>query len=65
MEQLKSELDKLLKALDKLERNAEKINKMENKILKLKIDNRTKHLEKYIKPQWTWKTYLFLISLNL
>ena len=31
MEQLKSELDKLLKALDKLESNAEKINKMENK----------------------------------
>ena len=31
MEQLKLELDKLLKALDKLESNAEKINKMENK----------------------------------
>jgi len=31
MEQLKSELDKLLKALDKLEINAEKINKIENK----------------------------------
>ena len=31
MEQLKSELDKLLKALDKLESNAEKINKLENK----------------------------------
>ena len=31
MEQLKPELDKLLKALDKLESNAEKINKMENK----------------------------------
>ena len=31
MEQLKSELDKLLKALDKLESNTEKKNKMENK----------------------------------
>ena len=31
MEQLKSELDKLLKALDKLECNAENINKTENK----------------------------------
>ena len=31
MEQLKLELDKLLKALDKLEYNAEKINKEENK----------------------------------
>ena len=30
MEQLKSELDKLLKALDKLESNAEKRNKLEN-----------------------------------
>ena len=31
MEQLKSELDKLLKALDRLEINADKINKIENK----------------------------------
>ena len=31
MEQLKSELDKLLKALDKLECNAEKINNIDNK----------------------------------
>ena len=30
MEQLKSELDKLLKALDRLEDNAEKINKIKN-----------------------------------
>ena len=36
---------------------------MQNNILKLEIDNKTKHLEKYIKPQWTWRTYLFLISL--
>ena len=36
---------------------------MENKILKLKVNNETKYLEKYIKPQWTWKTYLFLFSL--
>ena len=38
-------------------------NKMNNNVLKLEINNKTKHLEKYIKPQWTWKTYLFLISL--
>ena len=36
---------------------------MQNNILKLEINNKTKHLEKYIKPQWTWRTYLFLISL--
>ncbi len=34
---------------------------MKNNILELKIDNKNKHLEKYIKPQWTWRTYLFLI----
>ena len=32
-------------------------------IFKLEIDNKTKHLEKYIRPQWSWKTYLFIISL--
>tara|TARA_B100001248_G_scaffold261111_1_gene251191 strand:+ start:501 stop:1328 length:828 start_codon:yes stop_codon:yes gene_type:complete len=36
---------------------------MKNNILELKIDNKNKHLEKYIKPQWTWRTYLFLILL--
>lgn len=32
-------------------------------ILKLKVENKTKHLEKYIRPQWTWKTYLFIFAL--
>jgi phosphonate transport system permease protein len=37
---------------------------MTNKnIFKLEIDNKPKHLEKYIKPQWSWKTYIFIISL--
>ena len=36
---------------------------MKDNILELKIDNKTKHLEKHIKPQWTWKTYLFLTGL--
>jgi len=37
---------------------------MTNKnIFKLEIDNKTKHLEKYIRPQWSWKTYVFIISL--
>ena len=32
-------------------------------ILKLQINNKTKHLEKYLRPQWTWRTYLFIFSL--
>jgi len=38
--------------------------KKEN-ILKLEINNKTKHLEKYLRPQWSWRTYVsifFLIS---
>ena len=31
-------------------------------ILKLEIDNKTKHLDKYLKPQWSWRTYLFILS---
>ena len=34
-----------------------------NKILKLEIDNKTKHLEKHLRSQWTWKTYAFIFSL--
>ena len=34
-----------------------------NNILKLEIDNKTKHLEKYLRSQWTWKTYLFISTL--
>tara|TARA_Y100000816_G_C26098752_1_gene581910 strand:- start:850 stop:1677 length:828 start_codon:yes stop_codon:yes gene_type:complete len=36
---------------------------MKNNILKLEINNKAKHLEKYLKPQWTWRTHLFIISL--
>ena len=32
-------------------------------IIKLKIDNKTKHLEKYLRSQWSWKTYIFIFSL--
>jgi len=32
-------------------------------ILKLEVNNKKKHLEKYLRPQWTWKTYFFIISL--
>tara|TARA_B110000438_G_C15747420_1_gene621386 strand:+ start:392 stop:1222 length:831 start_codon:yes stop_codon:yes gene_type:complete len=33
------------------------------KILKLEINNKTKDLEKYLKPQWSWKTYTSILSL--
>jgi phosphonate transport system permease protein len=32
-------------------------------ILKLEINNKTKHLEKHLKSQWTWRTYTFIFSL--
>jgi phosphonate transport system permease protein len=32
-------------------------------ILKLEINNKTKHLEKYLRSQWTWRTYTFIFSL--
>ena len=32
-------------------------------ILKLEINNKTKHLEKHLRSQWTWKTYAFIFSL--
>ena len=34
-------------------------------ILKLEINNQTIHLEKYLKPQWTWRTYFFIFALIL
>ena len=34
-----------------------------NNILKLEIDNKTKHLEKHLRSQWTWRTYTFIFSL--
>ena len=33
-------------------------------IFKLEINNKTKHLEKHLRPQWTWKTYAFILSLS-
>ena len=32
-------------------------------ILKLEINNKTKNLEKYLKSQWSWKTYVSIFSL--
>jgi phosphonate transport system permease protein len=38
--------------------------KKEN-ILKLEINNKTKNLEKYLKSQWSWRTYVSIFSLIL
>ena len=32
-------------------------------ILKLEINNKKKQLEKYLRPQWSWRTYVFIFSL--
>jgi len=34
---------------------------MKKKNTELKVVNNTKHLEKYLRPQWTWKTYTFIV----
>jgi len=34
---------------------------MNKNILKLKIDNEDKNLEKYLKPQWSWKTLISIV----
>ena len=34
----------------------------ENKIVNLKIKNNKSNLDQYLRPQWTWKTFIFIIS---
>jgi phosphonate transport system permease protein len=34
---------------------------MDKKIIELKIDNKEKNIEKYLKPQWSWKTIVTII----
>ena len=38
---------------------------MENNILKLKVDNKYKNLENYLKPQWSWKTLSLIVLFSL
>ncbi len=38
---------------------------MKNNILKLKVDNRYKNLENYLKPQWSWKTFALIALFSL
>ena len=35
------------------------------KIIKLEVNNKIEHLEKYLKSQWSWKTYFFILSFSL
>ena len=34
---------------------------MEKNVLELKVDNRNKDLESYLKPQWSWKTLISIV----
>ena len=34
---------------------------MEKNVIKLKVDNKDKDLATYLKPQWSWKTLIFII----
>ncbi len=34
---------------------------MNKNILELKIDNKYKNFEKYLRPQWTWKTFVSIV----
>ena len=31
---------------------------MDRNVIKLKVDNKEKHLDTYLKPQWSWKTFI-------
>ena len=34
---------------------------MNKKIVELKVDNKDKNFEKYLKPQWSWKTLISIV----
>ena len=34
---------------------------MKKNILELKVDNKDKNFEKYLRPQWSWKTFIFIV----
>jgi len=34
---------------------------MNKNILELKVDNKNKNFEKYLRPQWSWKTFVFIV----
>ena len=34
---------------------------MNKNILELKVDNKYKNFEKYLRPQWSWKTFVSIV----
>ena len=34
---------------------------MNKNILELKVDNKDKNFEKYLRPQWSWKTLISIV----
>ena len=34
---------------------------MNKNILELKVDNKNKNFEKHLRPQWSWKTLIFIV----
>ena len=34
---------------------------MKKNIIELKVDNREKDLETFLKPQWSWKTFISVV----
>ena len=34
---------------------------MNKNIVELKVENKVKNFEKYIQPQWSWKTLVFIV----
>ena len=34
---------------------------MNKNILELKVENKNKNFEKYLRPQWSWKTFIFIV----
>ena len=34
---------------------------MNKNIFELKVDNKDKNFEKYLRPQWSWKTLIFIV----
>ena len=38
------------------------VNMKDNKIISLTTNENKADLEKYLRPQWSWKTFIFIIS---
>ena len=38
---------------------------MNKNIYELKVDNKDKNLERYLRPQWSWKSLIFIVLFSL